>query len=72
MLDDYRVTKDKRIIKQILKELELSGHWNEILSPNCSFETLNTIKKQLIANPRFEEKEVVETLAYLGYGMQLT
>jgi len=71
MLDDYRVTKHKENLKDILNKITDENLWATIIADDCSFETLNQIKSKLTTTTQFEERDIVETLAYLGYGLQL-
>lgn len=71
ILDDYRVTKEKEKLKPILLQISNDSLWTSILAEDCSYETLDNIKRKLTASTHFEERDITETLAYLGYGLQL-
>ncbi len=71
ILEDYRVTKEKEKLKPILLKISDDNLWPSILSEDCSYETLENIKRNLTDSTHFEERDITETLAYLGYGLQL-
>lgn len=71
ILSDYKVFREKTNMRKILKALSDDNYWKDILSPDCTYYTLNEISDKLISSHNFDEKETLETLAYIGYGLQL-
>lgn len=71
ILEDYRVTKEKEKLKPILLKISDDNLWPSILADDCSYETLDNIKRTLTKSTHFEDRDITETLAYLGYGLQL-
>lgn len=71
VLEDYKITRKRIYLKPILNKIADENLWGTILDETCSFETLNNIKNILNASNQFEMRDITETLAYLGYGLQL-
>lgn len=72
LLEDYRITKDKEAIKPVIKQLVQQNLVTQLSDSTCTYDTLNEIKEQIKNSAQIDESQIEETLAYLGYGMQLT
>lgn len=71
ILNDYKVFRTKRNMRTILTTLTDDNYWKDILSPDCTYDTLNDISDRIVSTYNYDDTETMETLAYIGYGLQL-
>lgn len=72
LIKDYQFVKEYPNIISIYESLQKHNHMDKLIVEDCEYSDLDSIKTELIQTTNHPEDEIETTLAFLGYGLQLT